>query len=226
MIDDSIQRAIVEQQKAQALLEELKAQPRKENLEIAMDQIELARANLITSQDQLDKQRISYELDPKSVSKDALDNTMNVVKVAKGSLGFAQKQYELTKAGAWIYDIRNQLRVVPDLLEAFHSSFPICQCPSCLLFRARNLKGVSWRLPFTNCSLAKLNEKRLPGLHPYRRDEGRAMNSLFDLLDRRTSKDGRKEDKSNPLEKKDRRFHCRSCHHCDRCGGDLFLSSV
>ena len=47
-IDDSVQRATVEQQQsqaeaAQALLDELRAQPRKENLEVARAQVEMAR---------------------------------------------------------------------------------------------------------------------------------------------------------------------------------------
>jgi HlyD family secretion protein len=127
MMDDSVQRATAEQQKAQAeaalaLLEELKAQPRKENLEIAKAQVELATANLKTAQDQLDKQRKSYELYPKSVSKNDLDNAENAVKVAKAGLEIAQKQYELTKAGAWVYDIRNQENQYNALTKAYISS--------------------------------------------------------------------------------------------------------
>ena len=87
-LDDSVQRASVEQQKSQAeaalaLLQELKAQPRRENLEVVKAQVNLAAANLKTAQDQLDKQRRSYELDPKSVSKDTLDTAENAVKVAR-----------------------------------------------------------------------------------------------------------------------------------------------
>jgi len=127
IMDDSVQRAIVEQQKSQAeaalaLLEELKAQPRKENLEVAKAQVDSASASLKSAQDQLDKQRKSYELDPKSVSKDALDNAENAVKVAKANLGVVQRQYELTKAGAWIYDIRNQEKQYNALSKAFTAS--------------------------------------------------------------------------------------------------------
>jgi HlyD family secretion protein len=127
MIDDSVQQAVVEQQRSQAeaalaLLEELKAQPRKEVLEVTIAQVELGKANLKTSQDQLDKQMRSYELDPKSVSKDVLDNAVNAVKVAKANLDVVQKQYELTKAGAWIYDIRNQESQYNALSRAFTAS--------------------------------------------------------------------------------------------------------
>ncbi len=127
VMDDSVQRALAEQQKSQAeaalaLLEELRAQPRKENLEVAKAQVELAIASLKSSQDQLDKQRKSYELDPKSVSKDALDNATNAVKVARANLDVVQKQYDLTKAGAWIYDIRNQENQYNALSKAFIAS--------------------------------------------------------------------------------------------------------
>jgi HlyD family secretion protein len=127
IMDDSVQRAITEQQKSQAeaalaLLEELKAQPRKENLEVTKAQVESASASLKSAQDQLDKQKKSYELNPKSVSKDALDNAENAAKVAKANLGVVQRQYDLTKAGAWIYDIRNQEKQYNALSKAFTAS--------------------------------------------------------------------------------------------------------
>ena len=105
-IDDSIQRATTDA--ARALLDELKAQPRPENLDVAAAQVENAKATLKNAQDQLAKQEQSYELDPKSVSRDALDNARNAGKVAATNLDVVQKQYDLTKAGAWSYDIDNQ----------------------------------------------------------------------------------------------------------------------
>ncbi len=127
LMDDSVQRGTTEQQKSQAeaalaLLEELKAQPRQEVLEVTVAQVELAKANLRLSQDQLDKQKRSYDLDPKSVSKDTLDNAVNAVRVAKANLDVAQKQYDLTKAGAWIYDIRNQESQYKASSKAFTAS--------------------------------------------------------------------------------------------------------
>ncbi len=127
IMDDSVQRAAVELQKSQAeaaraLLEELKAQPRKENLEIAKAQVDYASASLKSAQDQLDKQRKSYELDPRSVSKDVLDSAENAVKVAKANLEVTKRQYELTKAGAWIYDIRNQENQFNALSKAYRAS--------------------------------------------------------------------------------------------------------
>ncbi len=84
-IEDSIQRATVEQQKSQ---------------------IEVAIANLKNVQDQLDKIRKSYELDPRSVAKNDLDNAENAVKVATTNINLAQKQYELAKALLYKYTVK------------------------------------------------------------------------------------------------------------------------
>ncbi len=113
LIDDSIQRATVEQLQSQSqaaftLLQELKAQPRKEILDVNEAQVMAAQATLKTAQDELDKQQAAYDLNRKSVSKDALDSARNAVLTAKTNLDVAVKQRDLTKAGAWIYDINNQ----------------------------------------------------------------------------------------------------------------------
>ncbi|MEN6621953.1 MAG: biotin/lipoyl-binding protein, partial [Smithella sp.] len=86
LIEDSVQRATVEQQKSQ---------------------VELAGANLKTSQDQLEKQRRSYELDPRSLSKNDLDNAVNAVKVARANVDVARKQYLLSQALLYKYIIRS-----------------------------------------------------------------------------------------------------------------------
>jgi HlyD family secretion protein len=127
MLDDSVQRATTEQQKSQAeaalaLLQELKAQPRPENLKIAEAQVEAAAATLRNAQDQFAKQKASYDLEPKSVSKDTLDNFRNALKIAQANLEVAQKQYELTKAGAWSYDIQNQARQYDALAKSYASA--------------------------------------------------------------------------------------------------------
>jgi HlyD family secretion protein len=114
-IDDSVPRATAEQLKAQAdaaqaVLEELRAQPRKEVLEVSRAQVELAKATLKAARDQLDKQQRSYELAPESVSKDVLDNAVNAEKAAQANLAVVTRQFELTQAGAWSYDVRNQER--------------------------------------------------------------------------------------------------------------------
>jgi len=72
LIDDSIQRATAQQLESQAqaaasLLQELKAEPRKENLDVARAQVESAQATLKTTEDELAKQQAAYEMDPKSI---------------------------------------------------------------------------------------------------------------------------------------------------------------
>ena len=126
-IDDSVQRATTEQLHAQAeaaraQLAELHAEPRKENLAVYAAQVELADANLATSKSDYEKQAASYRIDPRSVSKQALDSAANAVKAAAASLDVAKRQYELTKAGAWSYDIQNQQAQVESLEQAYRSS--------------------------------------------------------------------------------------------------------
>jgi len=127
LIDPSIQKATAEQQKsaaqaALAMLEELKAEPRKENLDIAEAQAISAQAALKTAQDEMSKQKTAYELDPRSVSKDALDSAINAEAVAQANLEVARRQRDLTKAGAWIFDIRNQERQYNALEKAYRAS--------------------------------------------------------------------------------------------------------
>lgn len=126
LLDDSVQRATVEQQKAQAdaalaLLKELKAQPRPEVLNVSQAQAVVAAANLKTARDSLEKLKKSYQLNPKSVSKDQLDNATNAFLVAKANLDLAQRQLQLTKAGAWIYDIQNQQHLYEALTKTYES---------------------------------------------------------------------------------------------------------
>ncbi len=126
-IDDSVQRPTAEQLRLQAeaslaLLDELKAQPRKETLAIAVAQVGLAEANLKAARDQYEKDRASYDFDPKSISKNALDTAQDAVSQAAAALDVAQKQYELTKAGAWSYDINNQERQYQALKQAYEAA--------------------------------------------------------------------------------------------------------
>lgn len=125
-IDDSVQRALVAKDAAEAraaltLLAELKAQPRKENLDIAIAQVEYAIATLKNATDQLDKLQQAYKLNPQSISKNNLDNAINAQKIAQRGLTVAQKQYELTKAGAWVYDIKNQEHQAQAAVQAYRS---------------------------------------------------------------------------------------------------------
>lgn len=127
VIDDSIQRATTQQLQSQAqaaftLLAELKAQPRKETLDVAEAQVIAAQAALKTAQDELDKQQTAYAVNPKAISKDALDTAANAVATAKANLDVACKQRDLTKAGAWIYDINNQERTYNALFKSYLSA--------------------------------------------------------------------------------------------------------
>jgi len=127
LIDDSVQSATVEQLHSQAeaaatLLDELKAQPRKETLDVAESQVVAMETALKTAQDALDKQQAAYELNSKAISKDALDSAANAVLTAKANLEVARKQRDLTKAGAWVYDINTQERTYNALLKSYGSA--------------------------------------------------------------------------------------------------------
>jgi HlyD family secretion protein len=126
-IDDSVQRATAEQLKAQAeaalaMLEELKAEPRPETLEVSAAQVVSAKATLKNTQDELEKQEHAYAIDPRSVSLQALDDARNAEKIAEANLKVAERQYDLTKAGAWSYDIENQERQYAALSKAYAAS--------------------------------------------------------------------------------------------------------
>ena len=126
-IDPSIQSATAEQLKSQAeaahaLLEELKAEPRKETLDVNIAQVQAAQASLKTAKDELDKQQAAYAINPGSISKDALDNAVNAEAVAQTNLAVARRQYDLTKAGAWIYDVHSQEKQYIALERAYAAS--------------------------------------------------------------------------------------------------------
>ncbi len=50
-----------------------------------------------------------------------MDNAENALKSANANLETAKKQYELTKAGAWVYDIKNQQYQFEALTKAYES---------------------------------------------------------------------------------------------------------
>jgi HlyD family secretion protein len=131
-IDDSVQRATTEQLRLQseaslALLEELKAQPRKETLAIVVSQVGLAEANLKVAHDQYDKRRASYDIEPQSISKDVLDTAQDAVNQAAAGLDVARRQAELTQAGAWSYDITNQAKQYEALQQAYQAANALLQ---------------------------------------------------------------------------------------------------
>ena len=126
-IDDSVQRASTEQLRLQseaalALLDELKAEPRKETLAIAEAQTVLAEASAKAAADQYVKYRASYDIDPKSVSREVLDTAEDAVKQASAALGVARSQEDLTRAGAWSYDIASQQKQCDALLQSYKAA--------------------------------------------------------------------------------------------------------
>ena len=131
-IDDTMQRATTAQLKLQseaalALLNELKAEPRPETLTVATAQVGLAEASLKLAGDQYDKDRASYDIDPKSISKNVLDMAEDTWKQAAATLDVARKQYDLTKAGAWSYDIDNQQKQYEALNQAYLAADTLLQ---------------------------------------------------------------------------------------------------
>jgi HlyD family secretion protein len=91
-------------------------------LEVSKAQVDLASANLNTSRTQYEKLKQAFEARPGSVSKDQVDNAENAAKAAKAGLDVAQRQLELTKNGAWVYDIQNQQHLYEALSKAYASS--------------------------------------------------------------------------------------------------------
>jgi len=131
-IDDTVQKATAEQLRLQAeaarnLLQELKAEPRKETLAIAKAQVDQAQANVKTAHDQYDKRLASYNIDPKSISKDVLDTAKDAALQADAGLEVAARQYELTKAGAWSYDIANQQKLADAANQAYLAARALLQ---------------------------------------------------------------------------------------------------
>jgi len=125
--DDRVQRATAEQQRAQAqaakaMLEELNAQPRPENLYVAQAQLVAAEASAKTAKDTYDKQQRAFDMDPHAVSRDALDSAHNAWLVAEANRATAQRQLELTKAGAWVFDVRNQQAQYDALVKSYQAS--------------------------------------------------------------------------------------------------------
>jgi HlyD family secretion protein len=131
-IDDSVQKGTTEQLRLQAeaalaLLKELKAEPRAETLAIVKAQVGLAESNLKVAHDQYDKRRASYQVDPRSISKDVLDTAEDAVSQTTASLDVARRQYQLTKVGAWSYDITNQQRQYDALEQAYQAADALLQ---------------------------------------------------------------------------------------------------
>jgi HlyD family secretion protein len=126
-IDDSVQKATTEQLRLQAeaalaLLEELKAQPRPEILAVNKSQVDLAEATVKAAKDHFEIRRILMHDNPETVARDDYETAENAVKQAEESLSVARKQYDLTKAGAWSYDIANQQQQYNALKQSYNAA--------------------------------------------------------------------------------------------------------
>jgi len=81
-----------------------------------------AQAALKTAQDSYAKQKAAFDLNPRAIGKDALDSAANAVATARANLEVAERQRDLTKAGAWTYDIQNQEKTYQADEKAYLSS--------------------------------------------------------------------------------------------------------
>jgi len=81
-----------------------------------------AQANLTVLARQRDKLQQSAALDPRSVSRNSLDSAIDAAKAAQTALEVAQRQLDLTKAGAWTYDIQNQQAQYAALSHSYDSA--------------------------------------------------------------------------------------------------------
>ncbi|MFM0455314.1 biotin/lipoyl-binding protein [Paraburkholderia nemoris] len=131
-IDDSVQVATTEQLRAQSeatrvAWQELEAQPRKETLAVMKAQVDQAQANLHAAQDQYDKRLVSYKIDSRSISKDVVDTARDAAAQAQTALEVAQRQYELTRAGAWSYDISNAQKQYEALTQSYKAASALLQ---------------------------------------------------------------------------------------------------
>lgn len=126
-LDGSVQQATTDQlqaqaQAARATLDELHAQPRPESLAVVTAQVDSAAATLKLDQDQYDKLHAIWQRDPTLISRDQLDNAENAMKVAAANLAVARRQYDLTHAGAWTYDVQAQTQTYTALDKAWHAA--------------------------------------------------------------------------------------------------------
>jgi HlyD family secretion protein len=122
-MDDSVQRATAEQQQAQAdaaqaLLNQLRAEPRPETLAVAQAQADAAKAGVKSADDDRAKQQRAYDSLPDSVSRMVLDQAINATQLARANLAVAERNLALVKAGAWSYELKNQEAQVNSLAKA------------------------------------------------------------------------------------------------------------
>jgi HlyD family secretion protein len=119
-LDTSIAQATADQLESQAsaadaTLAALRAEPRPEVLSVSKAQLGAARAGLRLAIDQRDKLSKARSIDPRSVSPDQWDNAENAVRIAAAAADVAERQVQLTAAGAWHFDIESQARTAQAL---------------------------------------------------------------------------------------------------------------
>jgi HlyD family secretion protein len=107
---------------ALVLLEQLRAEPRKESLDVANAQVVSAQTTVKAAQDAYEKQQAAFAMDSRAISRNALDSAGTAVAAAKANLEVARKQRDLMKAGAWSFEIRNQERQYEALDAAYRSA--------------------------------------------------------------------------------------------------------
>jgi len=125
-IDDSVPRATADQQRLQAqaaaaTLAELRAEPRPEALNVAVAQLDQAQASLKVLVDTRDKVLRSAALDPRSVSRDAVDQAADAAKAQEAAVAVARRQLDLVRAGAWRYDVAAQQAQAQALDQAYQA---------------------------------------------------------------------------------------------------------
>jgi HlyD family secretion protein len=126
-IDESVQKATTEQLRLQAeaalsALMELRAQPRPETLAITEAQVEVAASNLKLAKDTYAKRHTIHLVAPTAISQDELDTDRDAVIQAQAASDLANRQNDLTKAGAWSYDIANQQKQYAGLKQAYDAA--------------------------------------------------------------------------------------------------------
>ncbi|HEY3812822.1 MAG TPA: biotin/lipoyl-binding protein [Caulobacteraceae bacterium] len=125
-LDDSVQRATVENLRQQALaadatLRRMRAPPRREQVAVAVAQVDQAKAALKAAADQHKRLKRSADLDARSVSKETLEGAADAVTAARAGVAVAQRQLDLLNAGASHFDIENQAAQTASLYRTYDS---------------------------------------------------------------------------------------------------------
>jgi multidrug resistance efflux pump len=107
-LDDRMLRADLEVRKAavaaaQADVSKLEHMPRPENLRMMQAQLDEARANMLDQKDQYERTRVLMER--KATTDQELKTREQVFHACKAKFDRAQTEFEMTKSGAWKYEL-------------------------------------------------------------------------------------------------------------------------